>query len=1545
MSVNAIPQLDVGAEVRGKRFVVFGGTGFLGKVWLAMLLERYPEIGHLYLLVRARKDQTPEQRFWKSIATSEVMRSLKASQGDNYEAFLREKVTPINGDVSLPLCGVNPEALRGPIDAVVNVSGVVDFDPPLDDALEVNAFGVMNLVELARKLGDVPVLHTSTCYVAGNRTGQVDEVDPREFPFPRADELDRSHWDPTREINECMALVTQAKQRVDDAFRQSRFLDEAKANLEARNEPAYGKVLDEEIARVRRKFVEKQLGDAGMERAQFWGWPNTYTYTKAIGEQVLANSGLRFTIVRPAVIESSVGYPFSGWNEGINTSAPLLYAIVNGLGQLPAGERTTLDVIPVDHVSSGMILALGALLQNTHKAVYQCGSSDLNGVTVKRLIELSSLFKRQYWDREQKNPLKSFVMRHYETVSISPERFALHGAPGIGRAAKGASKLLSKAAVGPMAPALKPAAKALKGFGEFSEKTGSIITTFQPFLTNEYIFSCANTREVWSRASEADRQKLDWSPEKIDWREYWIDVHAAGLEKNVFPEIEEKQKRPVKPAKRHLTLVQLLDEMADRHEHRVALQRLESVGLTRITFKEWREASNAVAAKLASLGVKPKDKVLLSGQNHPAWPMAYFGILKAGAIAVPVDATLDAAPFGNVLRSSGAKVALWDREVEKKAGHVVRAELPEVQVFDLHAFVEPDPRLVPPTVEVKPEDLASLIYTSGTTGTPKGVMLTHANFTALLASISPLFNFHSNDRMLSVLPLHHTFEFACGMLLPLSAGARVIYLDELNAERLSRGLKEGRVTAMAGVPALWQLLERKILAQAEEQGVVAEKYLEWGGELNRWLGKKFGLDAGRVLFAPIHQKLGGNIRYLVSGAAALPEDTQKFFSGLGLHLGEGYGLTEASPVLTVQTGGVKAKRGTVGKAIPGVELKIMNPDANGIGEVVARGPNVMLGYANNPEATKAVLDGDGWLHTGDLGKLDREGRLSISGRAKDVIVSASGENVYPDDVENGLGHIDHVLEYAIVGIENPSGGERVALLAHPERSSDEENDRAERFERATASIRGAIEKLPLNQRPVVVHLYDAELPKTATRKVKRTEVRKILERMEAAAAPAISDGEDTTPIRAAIARLAHRKPHEITANTRFQADLGFDSLMMMELSVALESQLGGRALPDDLPRAQTVGEAERLLGEVPLVIQKREAKARKTEEVVVPSPVRDLVKGLLGRAQAAIYEKGFEAKVTGQAYIPHNRAVIVIANHSSHLDMGLVKHALGRYGDGIVTLAAADYFFEDKWAKAYFDNFTNLAAMDRAGGLAKGLKQAGEFLERGKTVLIFPEGTRSTDGQIHEFKTAAAHLALTYGVDILPVYLRGTHQVLPKGQAVPSGRKLVANIGPVLEVSELMRLTQGENFMEQVRRATELTQRAVETLRDGDILDLRRLKPADLQLDVPKEHPMVRLFRELESRFKSGAVEQPVSFYFTLGNDAESKWWCVAHPDRVQIVMGKPPSGTADCVLKTTPDMFTRIVREGYVPGVDEFMSGAIKSNDVGLLATFSQIFNLSEAA
>jgi long-chain acyl-CoA synthetase len=1589
----AAPPLCPSQVFAGKRLVVVGGTGFLGKVWVAMILHRFPELGHMHLLVRPKDDQSAEERFWSQIVTSSVFDPVRERwPGAAFEAYLREKVTPVAGDIVEPLLGLGEPLiaeLRGKVAAVVNVAGVVDFNPPLDEALEVNAFGVNNLASLARAL-DASVMHTSTCYVAGYRAGHIDEVDPRDVPFPRATgqawfgsgnttsrTLDRSHWDPQNEIAECLDLVKQARHRCDDAFRQSAFLDEAKENLRRRGEPCRGGPLEEELAKVKRRFIESRLVEAGMERSLFWGWSNIYTYTKSIGEQVLAGSGVPFTIVRPAVIESSVTFPFAGWNEGINTSAPFLYMASKGQVQFPGDPAVHLDIIPVDMVASAMIASLAELLEGRAPPVYHYGTTDTNPCKMNRYLEIAGLYKRRQLHEGKRSGLFEHVMARFEPRGQSKKDFQAHGAPAIASALRGLGGVLGKLGVGPAKAVLGPAAKALKDMARTESKLAEVQELFIPFTAeSDWIFSCANTRAAMDRMPPEERARFYWEPEKIDWREWMFEVHLPGLERWVYPLIEEKMKRELQPLRRYDTLVDLLDEMAERHDLGVALQRVEPDGLSRVSFRSWRDASIAVAARLAALGVKPGDRVILSGNNQPAWPIAYFGIVYAGAVAVPVDPALEAAQLGNIVRSSGAQVAVWGAEVDAKGGQKTRADYPDLRVFDLVAITEEpaEPEAttssstaIVPAVAIKSADLASIIYTSGTTGDPKGVMLSHGNFTSLLASLGSVFPLTQNDRVLSVLPLHHTFEFTCGMLLPLSRGARIIYLAELNAEHLSEGLQKGRITAMVGVPALWQLLERRILAQVKEQGPAAAMAFNWAIELNRLLGTRLGVNVGRVFFGTVHEGLGGHVRHLISGGAALPKDTAKLFAGLGLPLSEGYGLTEAAPVLTVAKASVKSRPGHVGKAIPGVEIKIDNPDASGVGEVLARGPNVMQGYAGNTEATAQAIDADGWLHTGDLGKIDKRSQLVIVGRHKEVIVGASGENVYPDDVETLLGAVPHVKELAIVGIDDGRGGERVACLAVPEPDATADgapesraaisspdgplsisSPRKLRNDRAHAALREAFQRLPRTSQPAVVHLYDADLPRTATRKVKRSEVKVILERLVAATAPPSAEaqvsGNGVSAVRQAIAAIAGKKAQDLTAHTSFKGDLAFDSLMVMELSVALEAQTGVSLDGASLARCETVGEVERLVGQTSAIASSsagRTIETKEEEPIILPAIVAETAKRYMTMAQMGFYDKVMRPKVYGRAYIPHNRNTIVVSNHSSHLDMGFVKYALGAYGDGIVSLAAQDYFFDGRWRRAYFENLTNLAAFDRKGGLRQALRQAGEVIERGSTVLLFPEGTRSADGAIHEFKPAVGHLALTHEVDILPVYLGGTYQAMPKGSRIPTGRDILARIGPPLCVADLKRLTEGMKSTAASRRVAELAHQAVCALRNGEVLDLSRIERGDAPAPA-KEHPLVVLFRELEGRYVTGRVAQPITYYFTLGSENEAKWTLRVAPDGCEARLGKPANTQADCVLKTSAEIFTKIVREAYTPSPMEFMTGAVKSNDIALLQTFQKVFDLA---
>ena len=1566
-----IPTLDVGVQLEGARLLILGGTGFLGKIFWVMMLARFPGVGRIYLLVRSSKTKTSEERFWSEIATSECLDPLRIIHGDKFEAFLRARIVPVNGDVGQPNCGFDEKLLKeikGTIDAVVNVAGVVDFNPPLDEALDTNAFGAQNLIALSKALGNAPLMHTSTCYVVGNRKGLILEETPGErFPFPRADELGRDLWNPDGEIADCLDLIAQAKSRCEDAFRQSDFMERATKNLMRRGEPTVGAPLDAELKNVKRKYVSDRLVEAGLERATHWGWPNIYTYTKSIGEQIIARSGIPFTIARPACCESTIEFPFPGWNEGIGTSAPLIFLVMKGHHQLLGGDAI-LDFIPADVVTAGMIVTLAELLEGTAKPVYHYGASDTNPGTSERFGELIGLYKRKYFQRTGKgNPFVNFLQMHFEPAIVELDRFNAVGPAAFARAGRTLAHALRQAP-GPLAKFARPAAKSLENMARQEEKIDFIVQLFAPFtLDQKGPFSCANTHAAYARLSPEDRAALPWYPEKIDWADYWMNQHMPAMEKRVLPWMDEKYKKELAPLKSHATLSSLVDQMAERYEHAVAFGRLEEDGIARTTFVDVKTRADAVAARLASLGVKKGDRVVLSAHNHPDWPLSFLGIARAGATAVPVDPAMDPAQFANVVRESEARVVLWDPKVEKAVGAVLASTLKDVKLTTRHiAVMTPataidgdPPALTRPAVDVYEDDVASLIYTSGTTGKPKGVMLTHTNFTSLVAALAPLFPLTSGDRVLSVLPLHHTFEFTCGLVLPFSRGARVVYLDELNGDRVSAGLKQARVTAMVGVPAVWQLLERRILSQVSAHGPIAEKAFEIGADLNRMLGKTTGIDLGRVLFGRVHEALGGNIRYLISGGAALSKDTSELFAGLGFKLTEGYGLTEASPVLTVSKPG--SPFGQVGKAIPGVTIKIDSPDEHGVGEVLARGPNVMAGYTD-PEATKLVKSDGGWLHTGDLGKLDRSGRLVLVGRVKDVIVTSTGENIYPDDIERMLGKVTHVEELAIVGVTGRSGGERVGCIAVPE--ADTTVDRAARLERAQKALREAVSKLPYGKQPTILHLYDAPLPRTATRKVKRNEARKMLERMIAATAREDDSKTEgpTSPVRIAIAAVRGKKTNEIHGDLTMADELGFDSLALTELLVALEAKYGA-VDPKSLQGCRTVADVENLVGTERASLRPQQLAASRykiegrdgrsgpgsskkdDKNIVLPEAMQEQGKKLIGKVQDFFYGEMMRSKISGASFIPHNRNTIVAANHGSHLDMGFARHALGTYGEDIVTLAAQDYFFEKgTLQRAFFENLTNLRAIDRKSGLRASERQAGEILQRGRTMLIFPEGTRSTDGEVHEFKPLLGHLAMAYGVDILPLYLGGTRDAMPKGSKVPTKRDLFARIGPPITVTDMRRLTKGLSPADAAREVAKLARRAVDALKRGEIIDAARMKSLE-ENEAPKEHPLVTLFAYLEGKFDGGAVDKPVSFYFTLGDDANAKWTVRVSKDKCEVRPGKPEGGTADCVLKTSPDIFTRIVREAFTPGPAEFLSGAIKSNDVGLLMTFQKVFQLGSSS
>ncbi|HEY5938701.1 MAG TPA: SDR family oxidoreductase, partial [Kofleriaceae bacterium] len=442
------PRLDVAEILRGKNILLIGTTGFVGKVALSMLLHRYPDVARVYCLVRPGAGNTADERFFKKVAPSEAFDPLRDVHGDGYEAFMRAKIVAVPGDIGRPLCNFTDEQFdeftkAGGIDVIINSAGLVSFAPSLESALRINAMGAKNVLDTARKAG-ARLVHVSTCYVAGRRDGDVWEDEPIVGYFPRSSAIQNDHrtddelldrdFDPAAEIADCQRMIDQARERSNDRQHISEFREKGAETLRSqRRDPDDENDLKLAVARERKIWMNEVLTKLGMERAEHWGWTNTYTYTKSLGEQIiLSDRSVATTIVRPAIVESAVRYPFPGWNEGFNTTAPLMYLMLKGHRTVPVGADAALDVIPVDFIASGMLLACAAVLAGEHEPVYQLGSSDSNRISSRRLTELTALAVRQHYrdkaDRGE-DKLRSTIRARLEPRATTYEEFEKRSAP------------------------------------------------------------------------------------------------------------------------------------------------------------------------------------------------------------------------------------------------------------------------------------------------------------------------------------------------------------------------------------------------------------------------------------------------------------------------------------------------------------------------------------------------------------------------------------------------------------------------------------------------------------------------------------------------------------------------------------------------------------------------------------------------------------------------------------------------------------------------------------------------------------------------------------------------------------------------------------------------------------------------------------------------------------------------------------------------------------------------------------------------------------
>ncbi|MBV8774899.1 MAG: AMP-binding protein, partial [Deltaproteobacteria bacterium] len=1172
-------------------------------------------------------------------------------------------------------------------------------------------------------------------------------------------------------------------------------------------------------------------------------WPNTYSYSKSLGEQlVLAARDLTATVVRPSVIESALRDPLPGWNQGVNTSAPLTYLSGRGYRFYPARPRLVLDVIPVDLAAHAIVPIMGALLLGRHEQIYQLCSSDVNPLPMRRLVELTALSNRRE-NRLGNGPMGKLAP-HLEAVVVNQNTYDLvsRTLPAILQHAAGLAKII--AGQHPLARKLEQRITRISGNTQLAR---SLVEVYRPYIQElVYTFHGRNIRELYRMLVSTDAAQHPFQPEKIDWNDYWLNTHLPGLRRHIFPQLDLHMRGRARPLLRHKTLLELLERAAETFGSRVALEARKSSGQrSSISYRELRDGARRAGLLLATRGIKIGDRVLLVSENSPDWVLAYFAILYAGAVAVPLDHLISADELSAICRIAEPSAALASNTCAQRLGSALHESVPSLIHIELSELRRPfllrGKGQAAPSVERKA--LASIVFTSGTTGAPKGVMLTHGNFTAEIMMLGRVFALDHSDVVLSLLPLHHTFEFTCGLLLPLASGARIVYPLGLEAASLSRTLADVRPTALIGVPALWEAVHRRILDEVEAGGPFYTAAFDRLREFNRRLDADYHFNLGHLIFRPAHTALGGRLKLAVSGGAALPSSVAQFFNDIGIKLLEGYGLTETAPVLSVARPDEPLVGGSVGKPLAGIEVRLDTAAGSDVGEIVVRGPNIMRGYFRNPAATEEVLK-DGWLYTGDLGHFDNEGRLYIVGRAKDVIVDSGGNNIYIDELEEVYGRSHFVKELAVVGLK-VGRGEQVSALVVPAYARGEsrravEDRLREHFEQVGAA-------LSPHKRIRILRFTDAELPRTRTRKVKRGEVAAILRRMLGSdVGERGSSGTEIEPwLLHALAQVTS-DVEAVSPATRLIEDLGLDSLALAELAEQIAIKSGRELSPEQLTNVSTVEDLQRAIGQgrnrprLPSY-----AQLARPYVVELPHPLKRLGQFATRRSMEAAIEHVLRPRIMGQGNVPANRNLLVVANHASHVDFGLVTYALGVMGRDLVVLAAKDYFFNNAIRRFVATNLTPLIPFDRERAQLESLDQAMAELAAGRSILMFPEGTRSPDGTIREFKSGVGYLALNSGCDVLPIRIDGTHAVLGKGSLIPRRAPIELRIGAVITNSELRSLVQDIEGAGAYRKIADFLRATIVALPEPYS---RRRPPSDVTAESSDKASQRRSLRRSQSR-------------------------------------------------------------------------------------------------
>jgi long-chain acyl-CoA synthetase len=801
-------------------------------------------------------------------------------------------------------------------------------------------------------------------------------------------------------------------------------------------------------------------------------------------------------------------------------------------------------------------------------------------------------------------------------------------------------------------------------------------------------------------------------------------------------------------------LYELVRQRSQAFPDAIALGGQEGLIWRTFTSRQLLAAVDRLAAELAEAGVGDGDRVVLWLPNHWRTPVFLFALWKLGAVAVPFDREMNPDAGARILDSISPRLII--------TGYGERPAWSQGR--DLTGWWEPGTRGGSDTPEPwqRPsEELAAIFFTSGTTGDPKGCMISHANLCSQVEALRYTIPLDVNSRLASILPLSHLFELTVGLLYPLSAGAAIHYIPSRRGPDIARVLAEQRITHMIAVPQLLALMGHALDDQLRAK-LPAPVYRA----LNN-VAEHLPLAARHRLFWIAHRKIGGRLRMIASGGAALPAETQRLWERLGVRIVQGYGASECSPVIACGAGDGSTPIGSVGRPLRGVEARL-----SAEGELSVRGPNVMSGYWNDPARTDDVLK-DGWYATGDLATIDAAGNISLAGRAKDLIVLPSGMNVWPQDVEDALRTNPAVADAAVIAVPATSGGATLHAYLLPAPFAARSAD----LGRLVAECNG---RLAQHQRIASASWWqEADFPRTAIGKVRRN----LLPLPESTGTVKIEATRSTDdPVGQAVAGVARVQSVQ---DDQTLATLGLDSFGIVELSLALEEKTGRAVGDGDISTDMTVAQVRAMVTQLPEADEAGEPR-QVGEAGPGEQPVWPYTWGRIFRTLAFPFDVLYAFGVTKTTVLGGEHLdglpprVVFAGTHHSFADMPLVRHALSRtparrFARSLVVAAAASEYTRGGVAAEYVRLAFGVYPLEQRRERDASLRGLVRLAGAGNAVLIFPQGAhvkpeleRAGDPRA-AFKPGVAHLAEALGAAVIPFGLAGTERLMPADLSVYHG--------------------------------------------------------------------------------------------------------------------------------------------------------------------------------